>query len=160
MGFPRQEFESRLSFPPPEDLPDPGIEPTSPTWQWKSLPLNHVLATFNSATMSIRVHVSFQISFCLFWIYVQEWKKFSHIIVNDKWWNLLNSFIKYFRESSHIPVIRTWCFYCYDFGFQSPVEELRSHKSQNMGKTSIEDIYYRWAHWKMMQHHSLHNLAG
>ena len=27
MGFFRQEYWSRLSFPPPEDLPDPEIEP-------------------------------------------------------------------------------------------------------------------------------------
>ena len=27
MGFPRQEYWSRLPFPPPGDLPDPGIEP-------------------------------------------------------------------------------------------------------------------------------------
>ena len=30
MGFPRQEFWSRLLFPSPEDLPDLGIEPGSP----------------------------------------------------------------------------------------------------------------------------------
>ena len=30
MGFPRQEYWSGLPFPPPGDLPDPGIEPTSP----------------------------------------------------------------------------------------------------------------------------------
>ena len=30
MGFPRQEFWSGLPFPSPRDLPDPGIEPTSP----------------------------------------------------------------------------------------------------------------------------------
>ena len=29
MGFFWQEHWSRLSFPPPEDLPDPGIEPAS-----------------------------------------------------------------------------------------------------------------------------------
>ena len=30
MGFPRQEYWSMLPFPPPGDLPDPGIEsPTS-----------------------------------------------------------------------------------------------------------------------------------
>ena len=29
MGFPRQEYWSRLPFPPPGDLPDPGIEPAS-----------------------------------------------------------------------------------------------------------------------------------
>ena len=30
MGFSRQEYWSGLSFPPPGDLPDPGIKPTSP----------------------------------------------------------------------------------------------------------------------------------
>ena len=29
MGFPRQEYWSRLPFPPSGDLPDPGIEPMS-----------------------------------------------------------------------------------------------------------------------------------
>ena len=29
MGFPRQEYWSGLPFPPPEDLPNPGIEPMS-----------------------------------------------------------------------------------------------------------------------------------
>ena len=30
MGFSRQECWSGLPFPPPGDLPDPGIEPESP----------------------------------------------------------------------------------------------------------------------------------
>ena len=30
MGFPRQEYWSRLPFASPGDLPDPGIEPMSP----------------------------------------------------------------------------------------------------------------------------------
>ena len=30
MEFPSQEHWSRLPFPSPEDLPDPGIEPASP----------------------------------------------------------------------------------------------------------------------------------
>ena len=29
MGFPRQEYWSELPFPPPGDLPDPGIKPMS-----------------------------------------------------------------------------------------------------------------------------------
>ena len=37
-GFSRQEFWSRLPCPPPEDLPNPGIEPRSPTFQANSLP--------------------------------------------------------------------------------------------------------------------------
>ena len=30
MGFPRQEYWSELPFPPPGDLPNRGLEPTSP----------------------------------------------------------------------------------------------------------------------------------
>ena len=30
MGFPRQKYWSRLQFPSPGDLTDPGIEPMSP----------------------------------------------------------------------------------------------------------------------------------
>ena len=33
MGFPRQEHWSGLPFPAPENLPNPGIEPTSLHWQ-------------------------------------------------------------------------------------------------------------------------------
>ena len=38
MGFSRQEYWSRLPFPSPGDLPDPGIEPESPTLQADALP--------------------------------------------------------------------------------------------------------------------------
>ena len=44
MGFSRQEYWSGLSFPPPGDLPDPGIEPVppaSPALQEDSLLLSH-----------------------------------------------------------------------------------------------------------------------
>ena len=33
MGFSRREYWSGLPLPSPGDLPNPGIEPTSPTWQ-------------------------------------------------------------------------------------------------------------------------------
>ena len=39
MGFSRQEYYSGLPCLPPGDLPDPGIEPQSPTLQADSLPL-------------------------------------------------------------------------------------------------------------------------
>ena len=39
MGFPGQEYWSGLLFPPPGDLPDSGMEPTSPV---ESLPLSHL----------------------------------------------------------------------------------------------------------------------
>ena len=38
MGFSRQEYWSGLPFPSPGDLPDPGIEPRSPTLQADPLP--------------------------------------------------------------------------------------------------------------------------
>ena len=41
MRFPRQEYWSRLSFPPLGDLPDPGVEPASPALAGDSLPLSH-----------------------------------------------------------------------------------------------------------------------
>ena len=37
-GFSRQEYWSGLPFPSPGDLPDPGIEPRSPTLQADTLP--------------------------------------------------------------------------------------------------------------------------
>ena len=37
MGFSRQEYWSGLPFPSPGDLPDPGIEPKSPTLQADTL---------------------------------------------------------------------------------------------------------------------------
>ena len=40
-GFPRQEYWSGLPFPPPGDLPNPGMEPASPALQVDSLPLCH-----------------------------------------------------------------------------------------------------------------------
>ena len=38
LGFSRQEYWSGLPFSSPGDLPDPGIEPSSPTLQADSLP--------------------------------------------------------------------------------------------------------------------------
>ena len=44
MGLSRQEYWSGLPFPPPGDLPNPGIKPTStesPALQAYPLPLSH-----------------------------------------------------------------------------------------------------------------------
>ena len=38
LEFSRQEYWSGLPVPPPEELPNPGIEPWSPAWQADSLP--------------------------------------------------------------------------------------------------------------------------
>ena len=45
MGFPRQEYWSRLPLPPPRDLPNPGIKLeclASPALAADSLPLRHL----------------------------------------------------------------------------------------------------------------------
>ena len=36
MGFLRQEYWSGLPCPPPGDLPNSGIKPTSPAWAWQA----------------------------------------------------------------------------------------------------------------------------
>ena len=64
MGFSRQESWSGLPFPPPGDLPDPGIKLGSPALQVDSLPLSHLgsLASpyseneCQSPSMTLRVH--------------------------------------------------------------------------------------------------------
>ena len=48
MGFSRQEYKNGLPFHPPEDLPNPGIEPKSPALQEDSLPVNHFAVTTQS----------------------------------------------------------------------------------------------------------------
>ena len=46
MGFSRQEYWSGLPFPSPGDLPDPGIEPGSPTLEADALTSEPPLLTF------------------------------------------------------------------------------------------------------------------
>jgi len=41
MAFPRQEYWSRLPFPSPRGLPNPGIKPMSLSLQEDYLPLSH-----------------------------------------------------------------------------------------------------------------------
>ena len=57
--FSRQEYWSGLPFPPPGDLPDPGIEPSSPALQVDALLLEppgklipYILALLNSVKCS------------------------------------------------------------------------------------------------------------
>ena len=74
MGFSRQEFWGRLSFPSPGDLPNPGIEPWSPALQADALPseppgklsynlYNKVTQLYVCVCMSVCVCVLFPILF-------------------------------------------------------------------------------------------------
>ena len=70
MGFSRQECWSRLPFPSPGDLPDPGIEPGSPTLQADALQSEppgkpnyiHKIVLNNYETFNIHVDLSSQLS--------------------------------------------------------------------------------------------------
>ena len=52
MGLPREEYWSRLPWPPPGHLPNPGIEPSSLALHVNSLPLNQWGSPLTSYFMS------------------------------------------------------------------------------------------------------------
>ena len=66
MGFSRQEYWSRLPFPSPGDLPDPGTEPRSPTLQADALTSEQpgkpqtIPKTKNSDIIIVQCNVSFE----------------------------------------------------------------------------------------------------
>ena len=64
MGFSRQEYWSGLPFSSPEDLPDPGIEPKSPTLQAGSLPSDPPSYPYQTGSDSKALYV--MLGFCLF----------------------------------------------------------------------------------------------
>ena len=51
MEFSRQEYWGGLPLPPPEDLPDPGIEPKTPAFQAGSSLFNHQCCVRNSQSL-------------------------------------------------------------------------------------------------------------
>ena len=60
MGFPRQEYCTGLPFAPLGNLPDPGIEPSSPTLQADSLLLSHgeshIVLKLNYSEIPVHIH--------------------------------------------------------------------------------------------------------
>ena len=55
MELPRQEYWSGLLFPSPGELPDPGIEPESPSLQADSLPSEPQLLLLLSRSSRVRL---------------------------------------------------------------------------------------------------------
>ena len=68
LGFPRQEYWSGLSFPSPGDLPDPGIEPSSPALQADSLPSEPPGNPFN--IVDAHKHDRLIVLLCLYNVYL------------------------------------------------------------------------------------------
>ena len=56
MGFSRREYRRGLPFPSPGDLPDPGIEPTSPALAGGSLSLSHQGSPTPPLTATLHPH--------------------------------------------------------------------------------------------------------
>ena len=61
MGFSRQEYWSRLPFPSPGNLPDPGIEPRSPALEADALSSKPVIAYFINFKKTALIFKSHQI---------------------------------------------------------------------------------------------------
>ena len=61
MGFFRQEYWSGLPFPLPGHLPNPGIEPESPTLQADSLPSEPPGSPLDGC--QVKPHYSFDLHF-------------------------------------------------------------------------------------------------
>ena len=55
MGFFRQEYWSGLPFPPPGDLPDPGIKPASPVSPALQAEMNNCQKSQNSRTSLMNI---------------------------------------------------------------------------------------------------------
>ena len=53
MGFPRQEYWSGWPFPPPGDLPDPGMNSYLLHWQVDSFTTSHLGSPFQDLPMCI-----------------------------------------------------------------------------------------------------------
>ena len=65
MGFSRQEYWSGLPCPPPGDVPNPGIELTSPALQADSLRLSHQGSVNKNKTRS--------------WLWLRSWTPYCQI---------------------------------------------------------------------------------
>ena len=67
LGFCRQEYWTGLPFPPPEDLPNPGIKstsPVSPALQEDSLPAEPIVKHLTQCTLGC---------FSRVWLFVTPW---------------------------------------------------------------------------------------
>ena len=79
MVLPRQEYWSRLPFPPPGDLPNPGIECTSPALAGRFFttepPGSPFLALIRINIWIIGIHI--------FQIFSISWITFPHFLMID-----------------------------------------------------------------------------
>ena len=95
MGFSGQEHWSRLPFPSPWDLPDPGIEPVSPEWQEDSSPAepsgkSHFISherrvnSIDGWENRITGHVQIRTTMRKHYVFILQWLKFKSLIKSSK----------------------------------------------------------------------------
>ena len=82
MGFSRQEYWSGLPGPLLGDLPDPGMEPSSPALQADSLPLRHQRSPVNFP----------QPLKCFFFFFVSKEKKFDQKSSHGRFSTIFSSY--------------------------------------------------------------------
>ena len=98
MGFSRQEYWSRLPFPPPDDLPDPGIEPKSPAlagFITTELPGKSFLDSHQNGLSPVMViYMGFH------WMFLREWTS------GCAWWeaDLLYTLATTFHYCPYFPI--------------------------------------------------------
>ena len=87
-GILRQEYWSGLPFPPPGDLPDPGIEPCLLHWQVDSSPLSHLGSpnsiVFYNTTEKLKLRVIFY-HVLEFRLILNNWHISFHSVAGDKY---------------------------------------------------------------------------
>ena len=79
MGFSRREYWSGLPFPPPGDLPDPGIECGSPALEADSLPMESWGILVNARGVNMTKHDPCKKEFAFHWKYFRVLKSQSQI---------------------------------------------------------------------------------
>ena len=66
MEFSRQEYWSELPFPCPADLPDPGMEPGSPTLRADASPSEPKISLFGAARkIKLNIHGRVKLTYCV-----------------------------------------------------------------------------------------------
>ena len=117
-GVSRQEYWSGLPCPPPGDLPDPGIKPTSPALQVDSLPLSYQWSPPWGCTANdwrnLLTSVGPQPLFWVFWLRDGKWNWPHTDVAGDVPASLMLATIQFVSRSSD----GSLCF-CVDFTHSS-----------------------------------------
>ena len=98
LGYSRQEYWSGLSFPSPGDLPDPGIEPWSPTLQADSLPFEPPGKPYYLSSLIICIVILYALNFYRKYCKEKKHSKYSNSFLK----NIFHCIIQnYLYRASH-----------------------------------------------------------